>query len=438
MYKTVYIKRVPPRLCKNYVHTMPLTDAWLKATAGKPREKTLEKADRDGLSVRVSPKGRITYQMRYRYSGKPTRLDLGSYPLLSLKDAREEAQRLRAKHEQGENPQVVKKVERQVVMDAPTFEELCRQWMEKACSKEKKGHADILRSFELHVFPRVGTLPANQITLHQWLEILEDLAARVPGIAERVLSNTKECYWWGVKRKLVPDNPLSNLDGRRDLQITRKEQVRPLSDTELWYIWHALQQSRISLKNRLIMKLCLAYACRWSEFRLARKEHFDFAAKVWTVPPENHKNGWRTGKPLQRPILPHTKEMLEQAFKLSAGHESVFISDRTKKVLCESAQTSWTYEIQKWVYRHCGVMMDHWTIHDFRATARTKFSELTDPHIAEKMVGHRLPGVWELYDRYGYLDEQAKAYTLWWELLQGIVTRASGSQSVLPTPARAR
>lgn len=45
---------------------MSLSDAWLRSVAGKERYKVLVKADRDGLSVRVSPKGKIVFQYRYQ------------------------------------------------------------------------------------------------------------------------------------------------------------------------------------------------------------------------------------------------------------------------------------------------------------------------------------------------------------------------------------
>tara|TARA_R100001143_G_scaffold31752_1_gene30817 strand:- start:15716 stop:15847 length:132 start_codon:yes stop_codon:yes gene_type:complete len=43
---------------------MTLSDSWLKANAGVTRAERDEKADRDGLSVRVSPKGKTVFQMR--------------------------------------------------------------------------------------------------------------------------------------------------------------------------------------------------------------------------------------------------------------------------------------------------------------------------------------------------------------------------------------
>jgi len=91
---------------------MALTEAWLKSKHRKLCEKSEEKTDRDGMRVRVSPKGKITFQMRFRYEGKAARMDLGTYPLISLKEAREKALEMRAKLEQGYDPRIVKKIER--------------------------------------------------------------------------------------------------------------------------------------------------------------------------------------------------------------------------------------------------------------------------------------------------------------------------------------
>ena len=69
--------------------------------------------------------------------------------------------------------------------------------------------------------------------------------------------------------------------------------------------------------------------------------------------------------------------------------------------------------------------MEHWSAQDLRKTARTNFSTLIDPHVAEIMLGHRLPGSWQIYDRYDYVQEQARAYAGWAERLDGMVTQQS-------------
>jgi hypothetical protein len=138
---------------------MALSDSWLRANSGKPRSSVEEVSDRDSLSVRVSPKGKVVFQLRYRYDGRLQRLDLGSYPALGLKAARTEAQRLKGQLEQGHDPRVVRALEKQAILQADSVESLFRQWYEAYCKKNKKGHHDVMRSFELHVFPRIGSLP---------------------------------------------------------------------------------------------------------------------------------------------------------------------------------------------------------------------------------------------------------------------------------------
>lgn len=90
---------------------MALSELWLKTNNGKSRAKVEEVADRDSMSVRISPKGKIVFQLRYRFSGKAERLDLGTYPHVSLKDARLKATEMRALLDQGQNPKVEVRVQ---------------------------------------------------------------------------------------------------------------------------------------------------------------------------------------------------------------------------------------------------------------------------------------------------------------------------------------
>ena len=200
---------------------MALTETWLKANYKKLRDKALEKTDRDGLSIRLSPKGKITYTLRYQHAGKAGRVDLGSYPLMSLKEARIETQRLKKQLEQGHNPKTVRLLEKQAIAAAESLSGLFYLWYEAYCVHNKKGHHEVKRSFEIHVFPKLGKLPAEKISLHAWLEILEELAPSKPAITERLLVNAKQLYRFGVKRRLLASNPLSDIYAKSDLNIQK-------------------------------------------------------------------------------------------------------------------------------------------------------------------------------------------------------------------------
>lgn len=176
---------------------MALTDAWLKSVYRKPREDVIEKADREGMGARVTRTGKVVFQFRYRYQGKSARMDLGSYPAMSLKEARDEAMKRRGQLEQGHDPRVVKRVEQAAIATAHTNETLVRDWYTRYCEPRKTGAPEILRSFEIHVFPELGKLPADETGLRQWMDLLEPLAEQKPRIAERVLTNMKQVHKWG-------------------------------------------------------------------------------------------------------------------------------------------------------------------------------------------------------------------------------------------------
>lgn len=400
---------------------MALTESWLKANLNKVRTKKLIKVDRDGLNARLSPKGKITYMLRYYYNNNRHDLDIGTYPLMSLKEARAEVTRLRKKLEQGHNPKVVRQLERQAIIAAKSLQALFDLWYETYCIKNKKGHAEVKRSFEIHVFPRIGKLPAERVTLHEWLDILEGLAEKKPAIAERLLVNAKQMLKFAVKRKLIPSNPLSEIYAKDDLQIKKRAVDRTLSDEEIRMLWLAVDQSRITPKNKLFVKLCLIYGCRNGELRVAEKTHFDFNTMVWTIPPENHKLGKNTGKPLLRPITPSIEIYLKKAFALSGASKYVFTNDGSHEVMGLRAPLAIPYNIMQYLRRHEGYELAHFSMHDLRRTARSNFSTLTEFHIAEIMLGHSIGRIVQTYDKYDYLEEQDMAYEAWCERLYAIV-----------------
>ena len=400
---------------------MPLTDTWLKKNLGKVRAEQHVEADRDGLSARVSPKGKIIFQMRFRYQGKQARLDLGSYPNLTLQQARLELQKMKGVLEAGHDPRVYKKLEVHKVTNALTFEELYLEWHEKYCMANKKNAQQQLRSFQLYVFPKYGSLPADQITLHMWLELLEDHLEKSASITDRLLTNTKQCLDWGVNRKLIENNPIRHITGKRDLNIKKNKVDRILEDDEVALIWKICDESRMALKNALFIKICLFYANRYSELRMAKKSDFDFERKVWTVPPENHKTGKYTKRPLLRPILPEIEPFIKQAMELN-NSIYMFVNSGTREMYGQNGPGKLPYNVMQYARRHYGVEMKHWSMHDLRRTARTHFSRFTSRDIAELMIGHTMPGEQGTYDYHDYQNEMGVAYKQWWDKLESLTT----------------
>lgn len=391
---------------------MALTEAWLKANNGKSREKVEEVADRDSMSVRISPKGKIVFQLRYRFAGKAERLDLGTYPYLSLKDARSKVSEMRSLLDKGMNPKVEIRVQQQKYIDATTLKEVFEDWYESYCVKKKTSAKDIRNSFEHHVFPEIGDLPIDRITLQQWLAILEELAEEVPSIADRILTNAKQVLKWAKKRELLEINVLSDIYAKEDLGIQKNRGKRFLSDEEIAMVWKAIDESKALLKNKIFLKLCLMYGCRNGELRKALKTDFDLKRKVWIVPVEKNKVGKKTGREIVRPILPAMEELIVEAMSLN-NSEYFLTNDDDITPMGHGSSNSLAANVMERLRRHYNYHMPHWSLHDLRRTARTNFSAFTSRDVAELMIGHVMPGEQGTYDYYEYLPPQIDAYTKW-------------------------
>ncbi|WP_151744477.1 tyrosine-type recombinase/integrase [Acinetobacter calcoaceticus] len=395
---------------------MALTEAWLKANNGKSREKVEEVADRDSMSVRISPKGKIVFQLRYRFAGKAERLDLGTYPHLSLKDARSKVSEMRSLLDKGMNPKVEIRVQQQKYIDATTLKEVFDDWYESYCVKKKTSAKDIRNSFEHHVFPEIGDLPIDRITLQQWLAILEELAEEVPSIADRILTNSKQVLKWAKKRELLEINVLSDIYAKEDLGIQKNRGKRFLSDEEIAMVWKAIDESKALLKNKIFLKLCLIYGCRNGELRKALKTDFDLKRKVWIVPVEKNKVGKKTGREIVRPILPAMEELIVEAMSLN-NSEYFLTNDDDITPMGHGSSNSLAANVMERLRRHYNYHMPHWSLHDLRRTARTNFSAFTSRDVAELMIGHVMPGEQGTYDYYEYLPPQIDAYTKWLDKL---------------------
>lgn len=89
---------------------MPLTD--LEIRRSKPREKSYTLNDGNGLSLLIEPNGSKGWRFRYRFDGKPKMLSLGTYPTISLTDARQKRDEAKKLVVTGINPSEVRKREK--------------------------------------------------------------------------------------------------------------------------------------------------------------------------------------------------------------------------------------------------------------------------------------------------------------------------------------
>lgn len=106
-----------------------LTDTKLRSL--KPRPAVYRVADMLGLCIEVRPTGFKAWRFRYRFGGKGRMLNLGTYPQMSLQDARKERDKQRELVAKGNDPSDVRRQDKAfaLVSADDSFEAIAREWM---------------------------------------------------------------------------------------------------------------------------------------------------------------------------------------------------------------------------------------------------------------------------------------------------------------------
>jgi hypothetical protein len=108
---------------------MVLSDVAIRAA--KPREKPYRLVDERGLHLEIRPTGARWWRIRYRYAGKAQMLSAGTYPEVTLKEARQRRDEIRRQVRDGIDSSVARKALRQHATGADTFAVLAEEWFLK-------------------------------------------------------------------------------------------------------------------------------------------------------------------------------------------------------------------------------------------------------------------------------------------------------------------
>ncbi len=149
-----------------------------------PRELLRQQDDRR-LVLRVMPMGGKTWNFVYRSAGTPQWLTLGSYPAVSLADARALAlDKRHAVEVEGRDPAAERRTEREIAKLPPaaapavyTFADLATLYETFAKGKKKTWKDDVAK-IRRHLLPAWGVLPLRSITRVHVHELLDRLAGQ--------------------------------------------------------------------------------------------------------------------------------------------------------------------------------------------------------------------------------------------------------------------
>lgn len=351
------------------------------------------------FGIRVSPKGKMVWFIMYKsQERKVKRFSIGTYPNMSLKQARKAAAATMAQINDGNDPMAKKKARRA----APTVYDLWDAYQGALAQRRKKKASSTMyeetRRWNTIICPAIGNMKVEDIKPMDITELLGTVADKAPISANRLHSLLSLMFKVALGNGWITIHPMQWLDKPGGSEPPRK---RVLSDGEIQALWPCFDQVRPNPRD--ILKLGLLTAQRPGEILSMRWENIDLDRTVWTQ--HDTKNGSTNLVPLSPQVMDILSARNPDNHCKSGW---VFPSTYNRAKGATQGRAKSTKDARKKLKQLSGI--EDWTAHDLRRTARTIMSRLKiKHHIRERVLNHAQGGVQGVYDQHDYIQEKADA-----------------------------
>ncbi|MFD1244143.1 tyrosine-type recombinase/integrase [Paralysiella testudinis] len=264
---------------------MPLNDRQIKNA--KPAEKAYKISDGHGLHLLIKPNGGKYWRLKYRIDGKEKLLSIGTYPTISLVEARAAAENARRMVANGQSPSEAKQTAKRERAEAlqNTFGHIAAEWYAHQRISWQSGHAGrVWKMFERLILPEIGKLPIAEIGVRQIKALIESIAAQGNHETARiVLQKTKAVFNYAVLTERAINNPALPLVGQIKPAPVKHMPALPQSEITEFYR-RVITEPSLREVTRLALLLMPLTFVRAGELRKAEWVDFDLDAKEWHIP----------------------------------------------------------------------------------------------------------------------------------------------------------
>ncbi len=392
-----------------------LSDA--KVKNAKPRDKDYKLADGGGLYLFVSSTGGKLWRMKYRYGDKEKLLAFGSYPIVSLTEARrrrDDAKQLLGK---GIDPSIHQKAVKAARNEtiANTFESIAREWHGHKKSEWSSDHAaTILTRLEKDIFPWLGGAPLTTVTAKEIKGVVDRVQSRgTIEAARRLLTIINQVFIYAISTDRANFNIAAGLKGYLPPSSKNKKHMAAVTDPkELAPLLRAMDTYQGGLVAQCALKLLPLFFCRPGELRHLEWQEIDFDAGQITIPGAKMKMKSDHIIPLSTQAIAILKEL-----QPLTGHGKYVFPSTRSSARCMSDNTI------NAAFRRMGFDSSTIVGHGFRATARTLLHEVlhVNPYVIEAQLAHRVPdALGKAYNRTTHIAERRKMMQVWADYLDGL------------------
>lgn len=360
-------------------------------------------ADGNGLYLVVSPTGAKKWVLRTVIKRKRCDIGLGGLSLVSLKDAREEAARLRRLARKGGDPLAERRQEQRII---PTFEAAAREvYTAHSVTFRNAKHSDQwITTLETYAFPIFGNRRVDAVEPADILAVLTPIWLEIAETARRVKQRLNVVFDYArAKGWRTAGNPVDGIAQvlpKTTGKSKKHHSAMPYGKVPEFLL--DLQGAETSDSIKLAFEFLILTAARTNEVILARWDEIDLESKAWTIPAERMK----AKREHRVPLSPRCLEILKAARALNPVGGFVFPGRIYGKPLSNMAFLMALRRMEK----------TDITAHGFRSSFRDWAEERTGAkrRAVESSLAHSVGNKVEAaYLRTDLFDERRRLMNLW-------------------------
>jgi integrase len=385
----------------------------------KPKDKPFKISDGQGLYLLVKPNGGKYWRYKYSHLGKEKLLALGTFPEISLLEARDKRAEARKLLAEGKDPSSKRQHDKRVAMFMAenTFGGVAREWFETNQNQWTKSHAQRLwRRIEANFLPTLGSRPIGEISSLELLSALRDIEKRgATELSHRLLQCATRIFSYAILTERMKANPAFNLKGALKPHVA--ENFPTIQAKELPRFFDKLAQVETSPLNKYAIRLLMLTFVRQGEMRQACWDDIDWTQKRWVLPA--HTTKMRDEHIV--PLAAQTITLLREIQSFTGGRGLLFPTQQRRKHGMMSENTV-NHVLHKMGYK--GVLVGH----GFRALASTTLNEMGySPDVIERQLAHAERNkIRAAYNRAEYLPERQIMMQKWADFLDEIRATEDG------------
>ena len=264
--------------------------------------------DLHGLILLVRDSGSKYWFWRGTVKGKRVDYGIGSYPYVTLAEARQKAFDYRKVAKAGGDPKALLNL-------TPTFADAMEKVIEIHRETWKPGGRTELQwrtELTAYALPRLGRKRVDQITTAHVMAVLtaDHLWTEKPVVAKRLRQRIGAVMKWAVAQGYREDNPAGDAIGAAlPKHNGRKKHHKALPHREVAQAVATVKNSGAWPGVQWAFEFLVLTAARTAEVRLATWDEVDLKAAVWTVPAARMKSG----RAHRVPLSARAMEILDEA-----------------------------------------------------------------------------------------------------------------------------